>query len=90
MLVQVTKFCRHHCRVQLNDFQTKLTEMTEIRVKNFNQSTRNDWIVQTVSNLDQKLYASDAPYGTVVSLPGSIWASHPVPSAIVPSFEIVT
>lgn len=88
LLVRLTKLCEDHSAIHLNDFQTTLVETTRVRAKGSTRSVQQSWIVQTVANLRQIVLARDAPSGTVADIPGSVWASYPIPSAIVPSFEI--
>jgi hypothetical protein len=85
--VSVMKLCQQSCNIWLQDFQIILIETTQTRVHGSISISNHCWMVHTVANLKQKLCSRNEPAGTVMEVPEAIWASHPVPSALSPSFE---
>ena len=85
--ISITKLCQQSCQLWLQDFQIMLIETTQIQVHGSVSASSHCWMVHTVANLKQRLCSHNEPAGTVIEVPSSIWASHPVPDALSPSFE---
>ncbi|KAJ5882486.1 uncharacterized protein N7529_001158 [Penicillium soppii] len=64
-----------------------LIETTQIQVHGSVRAASHCWMVQTVVNLKQELCFHNEPAGTTIEVPKAMWASHPVPLALSPSFE---
>lgn len=65
-----------------------LIETTQARAHSSTETFDRFWTVQTVANMSQKLCAEDIPVWSVIEIPEAVWASHTLPSNVIPSFEV--
>lgn len=88
LIIKLTKLCGEHCKIWLNEFQTMLIETTQAHAHGSVETLDQFWTVQTVANMKQRLCAENTQSGSVIDIPEAVWASHPLPAHIIPSFEV--